>query len=811
MGSVRRRKLFRDLRATWGRMVAVQLAIAIALAGVGTALGARAVLGHEIRSSYLASQPADATLELVGGVDDKLLAELRARPEIAAADKRQMVHARVKLAPDAPWQMFVLFVAEDFADLRLNTFTSDTGAWPPPRGAILLERTAVAVMGLGGAQLAIGHAPPVGHGAAHAPPTHLILQTSHGSEQMLAIAGTVHDAGQAPNWQEHRGCGYVTTETLAQLGEPPILHELLIQFRPAPSTMADAESAAASLARWLGERGHDVHEIRVPKLRQHPHQGLMDAMQLVLLVFGLLLLVLASIVLATVLSAILARQTREIGVMKAIGARTSQIASFYSALVLVIGIAALALALPLGYLGACALIAKAAFLMNISLADPTIPWWVFLVVIALGTIVPLAVSTVPIVRAARTTVRDSLAEHTARSGFSRPSVTRMPIAVRNVLRRPARLALTMTLLAIAGTLVLTAANVGKGLSKIADTLEVGGRQDLEVRLHEPADPTRLASLAKLQSVRSLELWYATGAAIARADQPVPIVNTYPDGGHGSYLLIAPPRDRMAARLPVVSGRWLDAKDTDGVVLGRGAQHQGGRSAEVGERVTIAVGARQTTFTVVGIVEDLGGRAAYVTADAFQRATGITGVSVIRVWTDPLDDPGRGRVIADLERELAVRKLGVEYAMSTPLMRTIIDDHVALVLRGVLAMAALLSLVGFIGLGSAIAIGIAERTREIGILKAIGASDRRVFGMFVIEAVVVGVASALIAFAISLPLTAQIGSTMGSRGFLATPDFTISVTALVTWPLAMLAGSILASFIPARRAARLSVRDALGES
>src|SRR5262245_27932001 len=117
--------------------------MAVALAGVGISLGARAVLGREIRDSYLATQPADATLELASGVDDGLLAEIRARPEVAAADRRQVVRARVKLRDQDPWQMFVLFVIDDFDAMHVSTFKPEQGAWPPPRGAVLVERTAV--------------------------------------------------------------------------------------------------------------------------------------------------------------------------------------------------------------------------------------------------------------------------------------------------------------------------------------------------------------------------------------------------------------------------------------------------------------------------------------------------------------------------------------------------------------------------------------------------------------------------------------------------------------------------------------------
>jgi putative ABC transport system permease protein len=786
MRDLRWRKLVRDLQATWGRVLAMQLAIAVALAGVGTVLATRAVLQREIAASYLATRPADATLELEGNVDDALLAEVRARPDIADADRRQMVQARVRTRPEAPWQMFVLFVVPDFGALRLATFQPGTGAWPPPRGRILVERTAVRVMGIA------------------SDTTSLSIQTPHGAAQTIGLAGTVHDAGQAPNWQEHRGVGYATLDTLAALGEPPILHELLVQFRPDPRSGDAVERSAGELARWLGEHGHRVHEVRVPKLRQHPHQGLMNASQLVLLGFSLMLLLLGAILMATILSAVLARQTREIGVMKAIGASSRQLAEMYVTLVLVLGAIAVAIAMPLAGLGAGRLVTAIAGMMNITLADPTTPPWVWAAIGALGLLVPLAVAAWPIGRAVRISVSKALAPG---GGAAYPRMAAgLPIGLRNALRRPVRLAMTMLLLVIGGTFVLAAANVQLGLGRIAQEIETTRRYDLEVRMRDPVDAARIADLARARGITRLEAWQASEAALGTPEREVDIQHVYPDGGHGSFQLVAPPAGgSVLVDYPLLAGRWLVAADTDAVVLGNNAA----RGTNVGDRVTISVEGHRSTWRVVGIVREIGGGSAFVTAEAFARATGDAGVALLRFATTAATDADRAVILAALERTLAERDLAVRYAMPTPLLRSVIDDHVLLVIRAVIAMAMILALVGLVGLGSAMAINVAERTREIGVMKAIGASDRSIFRIVVGEAISVGIACEILATVLSLPLTAVVDAQIGV-GFLARPPFAVSFPVMLGWLLAVIAGCVAASALPARRAARLSVRTALGE-
>ncbi len=778
MGSVRWKKLAGDLRASWGRIVAMQLALAIALAGVGTVLAARAVLGREITASYRSTHPADATLELAGPVDDALVAAVRARPEVADADRRQMIAARVKLHAGDPWQMLVVFAADDFAALRVNTFEPDTGVWPPGPGTMLVERTALQVMRT-----------EVGATA--------IIETPHGPPHEIAIAGTAHDAGQAPNWQEHRGVAYVTRAELGALGEEPALHELLVRFQPEPRSLAEVEQRAEVLATWLRARGEVVHEVRVPKLRQHPHQAIMSGVQLVLLVFTLVLLAMCAIVIATLLAAILGRQTREIGVMKAVGASTRQLVGMYAMFVVALGLVGVAIAAPLAYVGAHGMIANIAVMMNITLGDPAIPSWVFAAQLGLGTLVPLAVAGVPIVRAMRVSVRASLA--VGGTGFARPAMARLPIVIRNLLRRPGRLALTTTLLVVAGSLVIAAAGVDAGMMAISGKLETARHHDVEIRMHGEFDGGELAAVP---GVRAIETWRVHPASIVQPGHDLEVVHTYPDGGHGSFALVGlPPGGSALVSYPVLEGRALGASDRE-VVLGRGAAV--GRHP--GEAIVIGIDGARTPYTIVGVVEEIGGASAFVTAAGFARAT-RDGVALLRIATTAGSRTERATVLAALEAALEARHAPVQYAMPATLLRSIIDDHVVLIVRAVIVMAAILALVGLLGLGSAVAIGVAERTREIGVMKAIGASDGRVVRVIVGEAVAVGAISALLAIAVGIPLTAAIDARLS---LIATPPFAIAWGALIVLPIGIVAGSIVAALVPARRAARLSVRAALGE-
>ena len=782
MYSPRWRKVWGDVRAERGRVALMVLAVLVSLAALGAVLGAWAVLSREITRSYASTHPAHATLELPQGVDASTLTRVRQNPLVAEAEAREVILARAHVGDF--WRSLLLFGVPDFDGMLMNRFAHQSGAWPPPLGTILLERSA-----LGMAEASEGDL--------------LDVKTPHGRTTRVTITGVVHDPGLAPAWQERAVYGYASMATLAMLeGKAAAAHELRVRFRQEPVDAAHADRMGQELAAWLRGQELDVHELRVPPPRQHPHQRQMVTVLLLLVSFGVLSLLLSSVVVATSLSALLVRQVREIGVMKALGARSPQIRRLYAALVMGLGAVAALLAGPLGLVAARAWARAISQMLNFELVSRSVPAWVFALQAVVGIFFPLLASRGVIRGATNVSVRTALDAYEAPA---KPVLAwlRLPRVWRNLLRRPKRLAFTLLLLATGGGLFITALSLAGAWEANLAKMQTTRHYDVEARLHEP--PPGGLRLEQIPNVRGVEWWGYAPAAFATPGR-IDTVRTYPDRGHGSLSLLAPPPQTRLISFPLLAGRWLQPGDDDGVVLNHVAAAQRA-GVHVGDRLTVSAEGEVANVRVVGIVEEIGAAGVvYMSRAAFEKRFGAPRLA--RLTTASNSAAERNLTIAAVERELANAGASVQVVMSFAELRTAVGDHVVVLVDALVALAGVLGCVGLLGLSSSMTTAVVERTREIGVMKALGAVRRRILGDILSEGVLTAGLSAALALVLALPLAALVEAHLGRLGFLAPLPFVVSLSGAALWTTLVLLASLLATWLPARRAAAISVREAI---
>lgn len=793
------RKVLRDLWLGRNRVAMMVIAIALSLTTVGAVVAAGAILAREMPRNYLATRPASVTLE-TDGISATQLAAVQARPEVDTATARLTVTARVRLGDR--WRPILLFVADERDPMAVARFDVEQGAWPPPTGSLLLERSGLEMLGTG-------------------PGSTLSVEIGSGPARALTVSGVVHDASLAPSWQENTAYGFTTPATVTALGGDPTLDEVRVILAGAPDDVALITAQAQGIAASLQSDGVRVSEIRIPPPNQHPHQWQLTVVVAMLLAFGVAAVILASVLVAAVVSAMLAEQVRQIGVLKAVGAQPRQIAAMYTLLPATVGLlAGLAAIVPTMALGS-GLSGMVGALLNLDLADRSIPAVVLALEVAAGIVLPVLASLVPILRASRVTVRQAIDDHGVRPeggrvagleralarlrGLGRPTL----FALRNTVRRPTRALLTVAMLGLGGAIFLAGLNTVDAWNRTINDGLANRHYDLELRLAVPVDRADVETLvAAVPGVASVEAWGAFPAAVATPGQ-VNVVRTYPDKGHGSFSLVGLPPSTGLIDFPVLDGRWLTAADASGDAL---VLNQTAAAAlagvQVGDVVTLDAGGRVATWRVAGIVEELGSPAmAYAAEEAFAAATGTAGTArLVRVVVTPGETPAA--VLDRIESAVADAGIPVALSLTTRELRGAIDQHVMVLLVVLILTAVLIAIVGSLGLATSMSINVLERTREIGVLHTLGALPATVQRMVATEGLAIGLGSVPAAFLLSLPLTAVVGTVIGMLSFRVPLELTVSPVALLAWLVLVAGGSLLAGWVPARSAARLPPREAL---
>jgi putative ABC transport system permease protein len=232
---------------------------------------------------------------------------------------------------------------------------------------------------------------------------------------------------------------------------------------------------------------------------------------------------------------------------------------------------------------------------------------------------------------------------------------------------------------------------------------------------------------------------------------------------------------------------------------------------VGGPVTVRIGDRNVSFPIVGVVKELSPMPViYAAPAAVVAATGRRAdmARTIRIVTLGHDDAAQRGTAQSLER--AFERAGIEVAGMQRMAdaRQGILDHLVIILAILTMATVIVVFVGALALTSTLTLNVVQRTRDIGVLGAIGATPGVIARQIWFEAVVIGVLSWGLAVLVSAPLSYLLGATCGNIFFRAPLDFYMSPGAAAMWLGWVVVLASLSGAVPALRAARLTVREAL---
>ncbi|HLF25443.1 MAG TPA: FtsX-like permease family protein [Anaerolineae bacterium] len=784
------RKILRDLWRSKGRTLLVVLSITVGVFAVGLVAGMSDLMLANMTGSFRDSNPAHLTLFLNGALDDRgVLDSLERLPGVAGVEGATQLRVRWRTAPNTPWRDATLGMREDFERQRFNRLALLQGEWPGRR-SLAVENTTLAYYNL----------------PAHGSITLLVDER----ERTLPIAGVIRDLEVYPPAFGGDATFYASPDLIEAWYGARFFNQLRIQI---PVFSEPAAEATAQIIRDRLERiGPPAGFTQYQDPNRHFNQDIVDSVMLILRVLAVLSLALGLFLVINTINAIIAQQLAQIGLMKAVGAMSGQVLRLYLTGVLIYGLLALVIAVPIGAAISYSLSGALLALLNISLETFRVSPPALAQQIGIGLLTPMLAALWPVLSGARITVSRAISTYGIGAGYGASLFDRVisrirglprPLALtlRNTFRRKARVALTQITLTIAGVVFIMVVSASESFTYTIDSAFNTLGLDVAIGFGQMVRIEEAEAIAIQQSgVRHVESWmYRSGTALRQADDLT---------GERINLRALPP-DTQLFQPTITGGRWLLPADGHALVLNDKLASELGVAA--GDAVTLDLeDAGKREWLIVGTVFDLSGgqTSGYVPRHVLQADFGLAGrTSSLQIRTTSQAAAFETAVAQQLRETFEARGIRVGGTFTGAEGRQQNQNQFDILVALLLAMSALIALVGSIGLAGTLSINVLERRREIGVMRAIGASSRSVAELFIGEGLLLG----LLAWALALPLSVPAGQLFAEALgdlFEFQMIYRFAWSGALAWLVIIVLLSIAASAMPALRATRLSVRETL---
>jgi putative ABC transport system permease protein len=786
-------KVLLDLWNNRIRTIVVALAIAVGVYAVGVVLDVREMLLREYNSDQNGALMASVILYTTP-FDEDLAARVAKMPGVSAAEGRITVRAHV-YDQNGTRRELTLAAVDDLQNMQVDTVTPISGPLSPGKRQVLLERLVPDYLGVQVGQT-------------------LELEMDNGATKELTVAGIVHDPQEMSPDITSSPIGYVTTETMGALGAGELYAELHVCLSERPRDEAHINAVADQIQDQLENNGQQVFSRRV--ITERHADPFIATIVLILSSFGFVILLLSGFLVVNAISALITQQMPQIGVMKLIGARRWQIMSLYMITVLVYGLMAVVVGIPLAVLTArLIMVTMVRGLLNVMIDSLAVSLPLLAAQAGVGLLLPLLAGLVPVLKGTSITTQKALSDTGVEAGaygqrwvesllarLQKLLSVQRPVllAIRNTLRHKGRLAQTLIVLIIGSALFMSVLSVRASVDTTVENFMRYHQYDVALRLDRPYRIARLEQLARqVPGVVAVEGWLVGGTT-----------RTRPDGTDSEgFEVYGVPVDSSLMQPEATQGRWLSGPGSNELVINSDVVDKE-RDVRVGQELVLDIDGREESWQVVGIVPtESRGPAVYMALEDYAHVTRTAGqANRLQVVTDRHDAASQHEMETQISQRLEDAGVSVGSTETTQVMRDENKLTFTIIVTFLLLMACLLAGVGGLGLTTTMSINVMERVREIGVLRAMGASNRSVGRIVLGEGAAMGLLSWTAGALLSWPISTLMSREMGLALIKIPLNFHYSFGAAILWFFVLQVVAVVASMGPARNAVRLTIREVL---
>jgi putative ABC transport system permease protein len=361
----------------------------------------------------------------------------------------------------------------------------------------------------------------------------------------------------------------------------------------------------------------------------------------------------------------------------------------------------------------------------------------------------------------------------------------------------------MFTLTIAGAVFIAVFNVRASMDGFMDQLSQHFMGDVTISFNQPYSISRVEqTVLPVPGVTSLEGWGGASGEIWDAD----------DNVLENLFIIAPPSDTELLEPDIVAGRWLMPGEREAIVVSD-TIYDTYPDLEPGDTIRVKLpNERAEAWTIVGIfrfISMLGDPIAYANFDfvADLQDTPNQALSYRVTIEDHSLDAQRemSQFLNEYLEDRGFLISGIEAGLTT---QEEASQGINVLVVFLMIMAILTAFVGSIGLAGTMGMNVIERTREIGVMRAIGAVDLEIIKSVVIEGVMIGLITWVLAIVVSFPISYFLLNIVSVAMMGTSMDLSITPEGMIIWLLVVVVLAFFASILPARNAARLTINEVL---
>ncbi len=785
------RKVFSDLWDDKTRTGLVVASIAAGVFAIGMIISAFVILTEDINRNYAAVNPPNIEV-WTDPFDKDMVRAIEKVPGVEEAEGRHIVEIRARRG-DENWQDLTLVGISDFAS-HISLRTPIEGTQFPGKDEVVISQDMMRSTGF--------------HTGDK-----IEIELPDGSSHTLTIAGLVADQTTSKPDPNMSCYAFVTLKTLRSLGEADYFNRLYVTVAGDGSKREIIADVAARVKDKV-EQSQEVYRLEEHLSNEHPMADLILVILGVLGALGGLITILGSSLIINMLNALLAQQLRQIGVMKLVGGRSEQILRMYLTLIIAYGLIALVLAVPISAIAGYGMAWFIAYLLGAVLQGFRVIPLAVVAQILVASLIPLGAGFFPINSGARTSVQKAISNYRPGNQSARSSFNRSPrwsswisrpvlLSFRNTFRKKGRLLLTIFTLTVAGAVFIAVFNVRDSLDSVIIQLLQHFVGDVTVDFRRPYRVGEVEqTLLEIPGVEGMEGWTAASGEVW--DENDALVT--------NLSIVAPPQATRLLDLKLTAGRWLLPNEERAIVVAD-TIYNFYPNLKLGDSLRIKLPGRHVEqWQVVGIFPFLalfGDPMAYANFEFIADRTYLSNqASSYRIVTEAHDAVSQQTLSRRIDRYLADRNFAIQSVEAGHSMQEKARLALDVVIIFLLVMAVLTAFVGSVGLTGTMSINVLERTREIGVMRAIGAVDSVIMQSVTIEALVIGLITWVLAIGLSFPISDFLLKIIGESIMNSPMALSFTPLGILLWLAVVIFLSVFASIMPARNAARLTINEVL---